>query len=82
MTAKKQTLAENNMPETFAERMSALESIVQSMETGNLPLEQALAAYAQGTQLLQVCQADLQQAEQTVLMLNQQQQLVPLNPEE
>lgn len=81
MTAKKQSSAETAVPGTFAERMAALENIVHAMEAGNLPLEQALAAYAQGTSLLQACQAELQQAEQTVMLLNQQQQLTPFNPE-
>lgn len=82
MTAKKHASADTAMPSTFAERMSALEAIVQQMESGNLPLEQALAAYGQGAALLQACQADLQQAEQTVLMLNQQQVLTPFNLQE
>lgn len=81
MTAKKPTPAANPMPATFAERMAALESIVHQMESDNLPLEQALSAYAEGTALLQACQAELQQAEQTVLILNQQQQLTPFSLE-
>lgn len=61
----------------FSERMAALEAIVQQMESGAMPLEATLAAYAEGMRLLQSCQLELQQAEQTVLILNQQQQLVP-----
>lgn len=68
-------------PQTFAERMAALESIVKRMESGELPLEAALSAYSEGMQLLQSCQAALQEAEQTVLLLNQQQQLVPFETE-
>lgn len=81
MTAKKQTGEHTQTHGSFAERMSALEAIVQQMESGSLPLEQALTAYAQGSALLQACQADLQRAEQTVLILNQQ-QLTPFNPEQ
>ncbi len=62
---------------SFSERMAALEAIVTQMESGAMPLEATLAAYAEGMQLLQSCQQELQQAEQTVLLLNQQQQLVP-----
>lgn len=67
--------------QTFADRLSALESIVKRMESGELPLEAALTAYSEGMQLLQACQRDLQQAEHTVMLLNQQQQLVPFETE-
>ncbi|KQT43990.1 MULTISPECIES: exodeoxyribonuclease VII small subunit [unclassified Methylophilus] len=67
--------------QTFAQRMTALETIVRNMESGELPLEDALKAYADGMQLLQACQTSLQQAEQTVLILNQQQQLKPFELE-
>ncbi|QDC43456.1 exodeoxyribonuclease VII small subunit [Methylophilus medardicus] len=77
MTASKKSPAAVNDPQTFAERLAALESIVKSMESGELPLESALTAYTEGMQLLQACQASLQQAEQTVMILNQQQQLTP-----
>ena len=66
-----------NDQQTFAERLAALDTIVRSMESGELPLEAALTAYTEGMQLLQACQDSLQQAEQTVMILNQQQQLTP-----
>ncbi len=66
---------------SFAERVATIESIVKKMESGELPLEEALNAYAQGTQLLQACQQDLQQAEQSIMLLNQQQQLTPFEPQ-
>ncbi|WP_019881346.1 MULTISPECIES: exodeoxyribonuclease VII small subunit [unclassified Methylophilus] len=77
MSASKKSPSTVNDQQTFAERLAALESIVKSMESGELPLEAALTAYTEGMQLLQVCQESLQQAEQTVLILNQQQQLTP-----
>lgn len=67
--------------QTFAQRMTALETIVRNMESGELTLEDALKAYADGMQLLQACQTSLQQAEQTVLILNQHQQLKPFELE-
>jgi len=75
MSASKKSPSTVNDQQTFAERLAALESIVKSMESGELPLEAALTAYTEGMQLLQVCQESLQQAEQTVMILNQQQQL-------
>jgi exodeoxyribonuclease VII small subunit len=77
MSASKKSPSTVNDQQTFAERLTALESIVKSMESGELPLEAALTAYTEGMQLLQVCQESLQQAEQTVMILNQQQQLAP-----
>jgi exodeoxyribonuclease VII small subunit len=77
MSASKKSPSTVNDQQTFAERLAALESIVKNMESGELPLEAALTAYTEGMQLLQVCQESLQQAEQTVLILNQQQQLTP-----
>jgi exodeoxyribonuclease VII small subunit len=77
MSASKKSSTTVNDQQTFAERLTALESIVKSMESGELPLEAALTAYTEGMQLLQVCQESLQQAEQTVMILNQQQQLAP-----
>jgi exodeoxyribonuclease VII small subunit len=68
-----------NDQQTFAERLAALDIIVRSMESGELPLETALIAYTEGMQLLQACQESLQQAEQTVMILNQQ-QLTPFEP--
>ncbi|MFD0913527.1 exodeoxyribonuclease VII small subunit [Methylophilus luteus] len=81
MSVAKKSPAAASDTQSFAQRIASLETIVRSMETGELPLEAALTAYAEGMQLLQACQGALQQAEQTVVILNQQQQLVPFDPE-
>ena len=49
--------------------VTELETIVQQMENGQLPLEQALAAYERGTALLRQCQGQLTRAEQTIKVL-------------
>jgi exodeoxyribonuclease VII small subunit len=77
MSASKKSPSAVSDQQSFAERLAALESIVKNMESGELPLEAALTAYTEGMQLLQACQTSLQQAEQTVMILNQQQQLTP-----
>lgn len=82
MSTKKNTTDGASTHHTFADRLSALEAIVKQMESGELPLEAAMSAYAEGSALLNTCQSALQQAEQTVLQLNQQQQLVPLDPQD
>jgi exodeoxyribonuclease VII small subunit len=81
MSASKKSSSVASDTQSFAQRIASLEAIVRSMESGELPLEAALSAYAEGMQLLQTCQGDLQQAEQTVMILNQQQQLTPFDPE-
>lgn len=81
MSASKKSSSVANDTQSFSQRLSSLETIVRSMESGELPLEAALTAYADGMQLLQACQGSLQQAEQTVMILNQQQDLTPFDPE-
>lgn len=49
--------------------MSELETIVQGMEGGKLTLEQSLAAYQRGAELLKFCQETLAAAEQKVQIL-------------
>jgi len=54
---------------SFESAVAELETIVQEMENGQLPLDQALAAYQRGTSLLRHCQTQLTQAEQTIRVL-------------
>lgn len=56
-------------PVTFEAALAELESIVAAMEGGQLPLEESLAAYRRGTELLQYCQGRLQDAQQQVRIL-------------
>ncbi len=56
-------------PKSFEAAVSELEAIVQEMESGNLPLEDALARYQRGVGLLRHCQTTLGDAEQRVRML-------------
>ena len=53
----------------FEEALKRLEAIVAAMESGDLPLETLLAKYEEGTQLAQVCQAKLAEAELKVQQL-------------
>lgn len=56
-------------PPSFEASLAELESIVQSMEEGQLSLEQALNAYQRGAELLKICQTALSAAEQRVAVL-------------
>jgi len=55
--------------ESFESAMSELDGIVQGMESGKLTLEQSLAAYQRGADLLRYCQETLAAAEQKVQVL-------------
>jgi exodeoxyribonuclease VII small subunit len=57
------------IPPTFEAALAELESIVERMEGGELPLKESLAAYKRGAELLQFCQAALKDAQQEVLVL-------------
>lgn len=47
----------------FEEALQKLESIVETMESGDLPLETLLARFEEGTRLVKTCQAKLEEAE-------------------
>ncbi|HCA26412.1 MAG TPA: exodeoxyribonuclease VII small subunit [Betaproteobacteria bacterium] len=51
---------------TFESALSELEGLVASMEAGQLTLEQSLASYKRGAELLHFCQKSLEGAQQQV----------------
>ena len=53
----------------FEEALKKLESIVENMESGDLPLETLLAKYEEGTRLAKVCQEKLSEAEVKIQQL-------------
>ncbi len=54
---------------TFDATLDELEAIVQQMEQGELPLEEALKQFERGVQLVRAGQQKLSQAEQKVQIL-------------
>lgn len=56
-------------PESFETALTELESIVERMESGQLALQESLAAHRRGAELLRYCQMALQDAEQQVKIL-------------
>lgn len=56
-------------PATFEAALAELEAIVRNLETGQLPLEESLAAYERGSGLLKHCRETLAAAEQKLLIL-------------
>ena len=47
----------------FEEALKKLETIVEAMESGDLPLESLLQRFEEGTRLVKFCQSRLEQAE-------------------
>ena len=48
---------------TYEDSLERLEEIVSRLEKGNLPLDQSLRLFEEGTQLTKVCQKRLTEAE-------------------
>ncbi len=54
---------------SFEDALSQLETLVESMEQGDLSLEQSLESYERGVALSRLCESALKAAEQKVEIL-------------
>jgi exodeoxyribonuclease VII small subunit len=54
---------------SFEAALAELEQLVANMESGNLSLDAAMAAYARGTVLVKQCAAQLQAAQEQLKVL-------------
>ena len=54
---------------TFEEALQQLESVVQRLEKGELPLEESLRLYEDGIRLSRLCHGKLEEAEGKIEML-------------
>ena len=52
----------------FEQALAELEKIVARMESGELPLEQALASHKRGLELARLCQKKLEAAQQLKIL--------------
>ncbi len=71
-------------PASFETSLEQLEHIVSRLESGDLPLEEALGEFERGVQLARAGQQKLQQAEQRVQILlsdDKDAELSPFTPE-
>lgn len=62
---------------SFEDALAQLETIVEKMESGNVPLAELLAKYEEGTKLLQTCESRLKTAELKVELLKKQKDGTP-----
>jgi exodeoxyribonuclease VII small subunit len=65
----------------FESALAELEAIVESMEAGKLPLDEALSSYQRGVELVRQCGDTLQAAEQKIAVIEASGQR-PLGPNE
>ena len=69
----------------FEEALKNLATIVEAMESDDLPLESLLAKYEEGTKLARLCQEKLAEAELKIQQLEKsaggELKLKPLSPE-
>jgi len=57
--------------DTFEDAMKRLEEIVEKLEKGDLPLEEAMSAFSEGVGLVRLCHEKLEEAEKKVQLLVQ-----------
>jgi len=83
MPAKKKTRTADKMPD-FEQSLEELESLVETMESGDLTLEQSMEYFERGITLTRSCQKALADAEQKVKILvrnAQEEKLIDFDPE-
>jgi exodeoxyribonuclease VII small subunit len=70
---------------SFEDALKKLETIVETMESEDLPLETLLAKYEEGTQLARICQEKLAEADLKIQQLEKtatgEMRLKPIAPE-
>ena len=67
------------VPERYEDALAELDRLVQSMESGQLPLDELLQAYRRGAELLTFCRERLNEVEEQVKVLEDG-QLKPWRP--
>jgi len=60
-------------PPSFEKALEELESLIARMEDGKLPLEESLAAYQRGAELIKFCESKLADAQARVAILDGEQ---------
>ena len=56
----------------FESALTQLETIVEAMESGDVPLAELLAKFEEGNKLLKICEARLKEAELKIELLKKQ----------
>jgi exodeoxyribonuclease VII small subunit len=69
MTNRKKTADQPASQLSFEKALERLEKIVEQMEAAELPLEEVLRQYEEGTELVKFCSQKLEEAEKKVEIL-------------
>ena len=64
--------ADQSQQPTFETALDRLETIVESMEDGQIPLAELLTKFEEGSKLLKVCEARLKEAEMKIELLKKE----------
>lgn len=64
--------AKSKQQPAFEEALKQLETIVETMESGEVPLADLLAKFEEGSKLLKVCESRLKDAEMKIELLKKQ----------
>ncbi len=64
--------AKTKQPPSFENALERLEAIVESMESGEVPLAELLAKFEEGNTLLKTCESRLKEAELKIEQLKKQ----------
>ncbi len=67
--AKSTTPPAPALPATYEAALQELEGLIANLETGQLPLDQLLAGYQRGAQLLAFCKSKLEAVESQIKVL-------------
>ncbi|MEE2813738.1 MAG: exodeoxyribonuclease VII small subunit [Verrucomicrobiota bacterium] len=70
MPAKAKKTTKKSEEISFEEAAEKLESIVEAMESDELPLEKLLVQYEQGAKLAKICEDKLEAAEKRITQLD------------
>ena len=65
---------------SFEEAIAELGSLVSRLEAGELPLEESIAAYKKGVELIQLCTSRLEKVENQIKILDKE-LLKPFSPD-
>ena len=68
-TTSKKTTTKKTKPLDFEKALNELETLVESMEQGDVSLEDSLKQFERGVELTRQCQTALKEAEQKVQIL-------------
>ena len=72
--------AKTDQPLSFEEALGQLETVVETMESGDVPLADLLAKFEEGNKLLKVCETRLKDAEMKIELLKKQKESIAFTP--